>query len=67
MAKDPIYICNSGTALPFLRRGLGLTQRALARRLGISIPDLSRIERGEAPIPEHLRERLAEVLSMPMP
>ena len=46
-----------------IRVATGLTQRAMADRLGISQSYLSKIEEGSAALPQHIADRIEAVLS----
>jgi len=54
----------AGRRLADARRGLGLTQRALGQRLGISLGLVERLERGEANFARHL-DRITDVTGRP--
>jgi transcriptional regulator with XRE-family HTH domain len=49
------------------REHYGVTQGALAARLGISQPAISKLERGATPIGEDTMARIAEALGVSLP
>ncbi|HSF94247.1 MAG TPA: short-chain fatty acyl-CoA regulator family protein [Thermohalobaculum sp.] len=61
MTARKIY---AGARLGELRRGLGLTQTAFARKLGVSLSYLNQMERNNRPVSREVVHRLAEVFGI---
>ncbi|MDI3257679.1 MAG: helix-turn-helix transcriptional regulator [Kyrpidia sp.] len=53
------------TKLEFLRRNMGISQRTLAKAIGVSPSILSHIERGRRETYPKLRKALAEYFGLP--
>ena len=59
---------NSGVGLLISQKRvkMGIPQRILGERLGVTIQFISNIERGRAPLPVNLIKQTSEVLGIPL-
>ena len=65
MSEDPEQLLKQvGQRIAELRRGLGLTQKALAERLGISAPYMSQMEHGSENLTLRTMVKLAAALGV---